>query len=144
MSKFGFTATAAAFVLFAALSAQAQVPKQDSNSGTGAKAVPHFFIDGAVARPGMYHFKPGYRLSDALSDAFGPTPQADLSIIMLSHAGKPQNTPQMIWVNFNSFVLRGKTTGNPLLQPGDDIYVLGKKGRHALIAVDPAQPHLVY
>lgn len=36
-------------------------------------------IDGAVIRPGLYHFPPGTRVTDALAVAGGPSPGADLS-----------------------------------------------------------------
>ena len=85
------------------------------------------FVFGDVARPGFFLFKPGDRVSDALSGVLGPTPQADLGKINVIHSDKVHNTAQMVRVNFNDFVLHGDISGNPFVQPGDSLYIPDKK-----------------
>ncbi len=126
VSKLGFTA--AILTLSALLPLQAQVPKpSDKKPGAGAAPALRFSIYGAVAKPGSYQLKPGYRLSDALSCVAGPMPQANLTIIRITHASRPQGAPQKVWVNFDDFVMRGKPSGNPLVQADDTIYVFRNK-----------------
>ncbi|MGI4788526.1 MAG: SLBB domain-containing protein, partial [Janthinobacterium lividum] len=84
------------------------------------------FVFGDVARPGYYLYKPGDRIQDALSGVSGPTQQADLSKINVIHKDK-SGTQKMVRVNFNDFVLHGKPDGNPLIQPGDSLYIPDKK-----------------
>ncbi len=121
--------TAAILTLAAQLPAQAQAPKSGDTKPATTPAL-HFSIYGSVVKPGVYRLKPGDRISDALSGAAGPTEQANLGIIMLAHAGNSHNAANMVWVNFNDFVLHGRTTGNPLLQPGDSLYILSKGSRY--------------
>ena len=128
--KFG----AMAFLtLSALLSVQAQVPNsggQKTQDNTATASALHFSIYGLVAKPGVYLLKPGDRVENALGDALGPTERADLGVIMLTHAAKSHNMANMVWVNFNDFVLKGKMTGNPLVQPGDGLYILSKGSRY--------------
>jgi competence protein ComEA len=42
------------------------------------------YLTGAVGRPGVYTFRPGERLADALEAAGGPAPDADLTQINLA------------------------------------------------------------
>ncbi len=86
----------------------------------------HTVVFGDVARPGTFVWKPGYRISDALSSVSGPTPQADLGKINVIRTDKIHG-PQMVRVNFNEFVLHGNPQGNPLIQPGDALYIPDKK-----------------
>jgi polysaccharide export outer membrane protein len=84
------------------------------------------FVFGDVARPGYYLYKPGDRIQDALSGVSGPTGQADLGKINVIRTDKIHGT-QMVRVNFNDFVLHGNMSGNPLIQPGDSLYIPDKK-----------------
>ncbi len=90
-------------------------------------------VFGDVARPGAFIWKPGYRISDALSSVSGPTQQADLGKINVIRTDKVHG-PQMVRVNFNEFVLHGNPSGNPLIQPGDALYIPDK--RHSLSTQD--------
>ncbi len=83
-------------------------------------------VFGDVARPGAFIWKPGFRISDALSGVNGPTQQADLGKINVIRTDKIHG-PQMVRVDFNKFVLHGDPTGNPLIQPGDALYIPDKK-----------------
>ena len=82
-------------------------------------------VFGDVARPGAFVWEPGYRISDALSSVSGPTGQADLSKINIIRKDNIHGT-QMVRVNFNKFVLDGNPIGNPLIQPGDALYIPDK------------------
>jgi len=84
-------------------------------------------VFGDVNRPGAFLWKPGYHISDALSSVSGPTGQADLGKINVIRTDKITGQPQMVRVNFNEFVLHGKTEGNPLIQPGDSLYIPDKR-----------------
>ena len=83
-------------------------------------------VFGDVARPGAFVYKPGYRISDALSSVSGPTGQADLGKINVIRKDS-KGVTQMVRVDFNEFVLHGNPTGNPLIQPGDALYIPDKK-----------------
>ena len=83
-------------------------------------------VFGDVARPGTFAYKPGFRISDALSGVAGPTPQADLGKINVIRTDKVRGT-QMVRVNFNKFLLNGDLSGNPMIQPGDSLYIPDKK-----------------
>ena len=82
-------------------------------------------VFGDVAKPGAFTWEPGYRISDALSSVYGPTGQADLSKINIIRTDKIHGT-QLVRVNFNKFVLDGDKSGNPLIQPGDSLYIPNK------------------
>lgn len=86
----------------------------------------HTVVFGDVSRPGAFQWKPNYRISDALSSVYGPTGQADLSKINVIRTDKVRG-PQMVRVDFNKFVLHGDLSGNPLIQPGDSLYIPDKK-----------------
>lgn len=54
----------------------------DLTTTTGAPLAVH--VAGAVARPGLYHFRPGSRVADALAQAGGKLPRADLDRLNLA------------------------------------------------------------
>ncbi len=83
-------------------------------------------VFGDVARPGAFIWEPGYRISDALSSVSGPTGQADLGKINIVRTDKIHGT-QMVRVDFKKFLLNGDASGNPLIQPGDSLYIPDKK-----------------
>lgn len=80
------------------------------------------YVTGDVAHQGWYYYKPGDRIQDALSSA-GLQPDADTGKINLIHTNKDKTVAQMVRVNFDDFQLRGKTSGNPFVQPGDSLYI---------------------
>ncbi len=88
------------------------------------------FVMGDVGRPGYYLYRPGDRVLDAISAVSGPTGQADLSKINVIHTDRARRTSQMVRVNLNSYLLRNDPSGNPLIQPGDALYIPDKK--HAI------------
>lgn len=80
------------------------------------------YVYGDVGRPGYYYFKPGDRLTDAFSNA-GVAPDADLNKVNLIHVSADKKVAKLDRVNLNDFLLRGKISGNPEVQPGDAVYV---------------------
>ena len=70
---------------------------------------------------------PGDRILDAISAVGGYTQQADLSKINVIHTDRVRRTSQLVRVNLNSYLLRNDPTGNPLIQPGDALYIPDKK-----------------
>jgi len=85
------------------------------------------YVTGDVGRSGYYLYRPGDRVLDAISAVGGYTQQADLSKINVLHTDKTHNTSQMVRVNLNSYLLRNDPLGNPLIQPGDALYIPDKK-----------------
>lgn len=85
------------------------------------------FVMGDVNRNGYYLYRPGDRVLDAISAVGGYTQQADLSKINVIHTDRARQTSQMVRVDLNSYLLRNNPSGNPLIQPGDALYIPDKK-----------------
>lgn len=85
------------------------------------------FVLGDVNRNGYYLYRPGDRVLDAISAVGGYTQQADLSKINVIHTDPVRRTSQMVRVDLNSYLLRNDPSGNPLIQPGDKLYIPDKK-----------------
>lgn len=85
------------------------------------------FVMGDVNRPGYYYYRAGDRVLDAISAVSGPSGQADLGKINVIHTDKVRRTSQMVRVNLNDYLLRNNPDGNPLIQPGDSLYIPDKK-----------------
>ena len=81
------------------------------------------YVYGDVNKQSFYFYKPGDRLLDALSGVGGPGPGADLSKINVIHADKLTKQLQLARVNLNDFLLKGNLSGNPIIQPGDSLYI---------------------
>lgn len=96
-------------------------------------AAPSVLVLGEVAKPGSVALQGESRLLDAVSQAGGPTPRAELRRVTLARPGAATQTLDL------APLLAGKVTTdaviNPVLQPGDtivigetteQIYVLGR------------------
>lgn len=80
-------------------------------------------VDGSVEKPGVYPFRPGARLSTAISLASGPSRVAKLEQIAVF-----REFPDGIKVaKFDYGAVRSGTMMDPILQPGDRI-VVGTSG----------------
>lgn len=80
-------------------------------------------VDGSVEKPGVYPFRPGARLSTAISLASGPSRVAKLEQIAVF-----RQFPDGIKVaKFNYGAVRAGAMMDPVLQPGDRI-VVGTSG----------------
>ncbi len=76
-------------------------------------------VEGAVEKPGMYPFKPGTRLSGAVSLGGGPNRVAKFSEVAIF-----RQTPQGIAVaKFDYGAVRAGTMLDPVIQPSDRIVV---------------------
>jgi len=92
------------------------------------RAEPKVTVQGAVRRGGDLTLQSGWRLSDALKEA-QPTDAADLSAVRLERLDGERVT-----INHLKFVQEGDESANPLLQPGDRIFVpLRAGGRSVLV-----------
>lgn len=95
---------------------------------------PVIVVLGEVVRPGSYELRGEMRVLDALSQAGGPTPKADLQRAMLIRAGEATK----ISLDLSSLLSQSEsvsTAANVVLQPGDTLvlpeselkyYVLGE------------------
>ena len=80
-------------------------------------------VEGSVEKPGVYQFRPGARLSAAISLASGPTRIAKLNQVAVF-----RDTPEgMMVAKFDYAAVRNGTMMDPVLQPGDRV-VLGTSG----------------
>lgn len=80
-------------------------------------------VDGSVEKPGVYPFRPGARLSTALTLASGPSRVAKLEQIAFF-----REFPDGVKVaKFDYAAVRGGTMMDPVLEPGDRI-VVGTSG----------------
>ncbi len=84
------------------------------------------FVMGDVNRSGYYYYRAGDRVLDAISALGGPTGAADLGKINLLHNDKARKVSVLTRVNLNDFLLRNDPSGNPLIQPGDSLYIPDK------------------
>jgi polysaccharide export outer membrane protein len=75
------------------------------------------YVTGEVAHPGVYPLLGSYRLLDILSAAGGITPLGGDSI-SITHRADP-DSPETVQLNSKS----ASTGGNPVMAPGDTVYV---------------------
>lgn len=80
-------------------------------------------VEGAVEKPGMYAFKPGTRLSGAISLAAGPNRVAKLTEIAIFR----QTASGMAVAKFDYAAVRAGTMMDPVLEPSDRV-VIGTSG----------------
>lgn len=80
-------------------------------------------VEGAVEKPGMYAFKPGTRLSGAISLAAGPNRVAKLTEIAVFR----QTASGMAVAKFDYAAVRAGTMMDPVLEPSDRV-VMGTSG----------------
>ncbi len=88
---------------------------------------------GFVKFPGKYVIPEYSNMSDLLSYAGGPTPDADLEELRLFRI-KPDSTQEMIKFNYNDLLWEenlSKEIKNPKLQAGDMVMVAGEQRLYA-------------
>ncbi|MHB0912194.1 MAG: polysaccharide biosynthesis/export family protein [Armatimonadota bacterium] len=100
-----------------------------------------YFVLGEVLRQGMYKWKKGVTVVDALSNASGPTDRAELGSTYVLR-GDMKN-PERIKVDMGKILKKGEMDRNVVLQPGDVVYIAetnkpnwDKIGRMLSIAVN--------
>ncbi len=92
----------------------------------------HTYVFGDVAKPGQFIFKPGDRLIDAFNNA-GLNSDAKVREVNVIHQTRNTNTASMEVVDMSKFLWHGDIAGNPILQPGDVIYI-PKNSEHVTVA----------
>ncbi len=80
-----------------------------------------YFVLGEVARPGMFRFRKGTTVIDAVSTAGGPTDRGNLKSTYIVR-GSP-TSPERIPVDMRKLVKSADMTQNVALNPGDVVYV---------------------
>jgi polysaccharide export outer membrane protein len=81
-----------------------------------------FFVGGQVKRPGLYVWRPGFTVLDALSQAAWETERARLSQTFIVRR-RPDGTEERIRVDLIRLLNKGDMTQNIELQPGDVVFV---------------------
>jgi protein involved in polysaccharide export with SLBB domain len=81
------------------------------------------FITGAVGTPGKYNFEKMPNVWEAILEAGGPQPTAQLDRVQLIRGGETGG--KIIDVDLTVAFTRGEMRGLPALMPGDNIYVPG-------------------
>ena len=81
-------------------------------------------VFGEVKSPASFVYSPNRRLIDYLGDAGGPTQLAKLTDV--SVVRNKGDKPQIMRFNANSAMRGSSITGNPVLEPGDIVYVPSK------------------
>lgn len=85
------------------------------------------YVYGAVYKPGFYNFTPGDHILDALNASGGPTPDAEYKKVHVVHIDKSKNVAVAQQINMEDFFKKADTTANPVLQPGDAVFIESKK-----------------
>jgi polysaccharide export outer membrane protein len=79
------------------------------------------YVQGEVNRPGTVVIKGKLSILEAIAESSGPTHLANLKKVNIIR-GNLQN-PEIIPIDFNAIMLKGKASENLLLQNGDVVYV---------------------
>jgi len=95
------------------------------------------FVFGDVERAGSFNYKPGDRVSDAMSAAI-PGPSAMLSDVNLVRIAKDKNSAVVTHINYQQYFEKGVMADNVLLQPGDTLYVRPVKQKFNLAQLGQA------
>jgi protein involved in polysaccharide export with SLBB domain len=88
---------------------------------TQARAI-NLYVYGQVLHPGPVPYKPGMRLSEAINAAGGPTAQAWLHSVRLTHAAKG-HPGQVTDINAHDILFRARYDRDPDVKPDDVIFI---------------------
>jgi protein involved in polysaccharide export with SLBB domain len=83
-------------------------------------APPTVVVMGEVARPGSFEIQGSSRVMDAVAQAGGPTPKADLGRVRLTRAGQAQVLDLQAAATGGG---KAESDANPLLRPGDTLVI---------------------
>lgn len=83
------------------------------------------YLFGQVGAPGRYRFVPGMHFLDILAAADGPTGDADLSNVRISHRNQPR--ARISKLDLSLYFETGDENLLPNVLPGDSIYIPEKK-----------------
>ncbi len=81
-----------------------------------------YFVGGEVKRPGLYIWRPGLTVLDALGQAAWETERGTLSQTFIIRQ-KPDGSTERIHVDMVKLLRRGDMSQNVSLQPGDVVFV---------------------
>ncbi len=82
----------------------------------------HLF--GEITKPGSYVFSPNRRLLDYVGEASGPTPRAMMTRVRVVRGTAEK--PQVLHLNADRAMRGAAMEGNPVLEPGDIVFVPSK------------------
>jgi protein involved in polysaccharide export with SLBB domain len=91
------------------------------------------YVFGAVQKAGFYLFKPGDRVLDALDSTNGMQTTANLNHVHVVHIDETKSVSSVQEVDLEKYLKQGKLDQNPLLSPGDAVYV---PARHSSFSWD--------
>lgn len=97
----------------------ADIALQSGDSIVLPALIDKVFVFGQVQRPGGFAYEPDRRLVDYLGYAGGPSVRAKSSVVVVR--GDPEK-PEMLKINISKS-MKGNATDNPILKPGDVVYV---------------------
>ncbi len=92
-----------------------------SLQSSAPKLGPQITVLGAVREPGLFDLREGWRLTEGLATAGGPSPTADLTRVTLARKDRSALT-----LDFSSSALGKTPEENPLLRDGDLIVIAEK------------------
>ena len=84
------------------------------------------YVLGGVGKPGRYAFRPGLGFMDILAVTDGPSADADLENVTLTHRGI--KGPEVTKINLRLFFDTGDASLLPIVHGGDIVYVPGRRG----------------
>lgn len=87
------------------------------------------YVFGAVGAPGRYMFNENFNILDILSAANGPTPDADITQLRITHRDK--SYANVSHLNLALYFETGDETLLPAIKPGDTLFI-PEKNRHWL------------
>jgi protein involved in polysaccharide export with SLBB domain len=91
------------------------------------------YVFGAVVKAGFYLFKPGDRVLDALDSTNGMQTTANMNKVHVVHINETKNVSSVQEVDLEKYLKKGQLDQNPLLEPGDAVYV---PARHSSLSWD--------
>ena len=102
----------------------ADIPLQSGDSLVLPAMSDKVHVFGQIKTPGSYTYSPNRRLVDYLGDAGGPTPMAKLTNISVVRGGA--TAPNLSRLNISRAIEHGSDVDNPVLEPGDIVYIPAK------------------
>ncbi len=85
----------------------------------------HYYISGAVRKPGLYKSTTDTSLLELIAKAEGALPERGNIAYVMRHSANPAENPTAdpIKVDLLRLLDKGDMTANPILQPGDVVYI---------------------
>ncbi len=89
----------------------------------------HYYISGAVRKPGLYKTTSDASLLELIAKAEGALPERGNTAYIMRHSSNPSEDPTIepIKVDLIRLLDKGDMTANPVLNPGDVVYIPSKE-----------------